>query len=42
LIAWHRPWLLKIELTPDEADWVTVEIRDNSGAMLAMTNPIFL
>ena len=28
-------------LTPDEADWVTVEIRDKSGAMLAVTNPIF-
>ncbi len=29
-------------LTPDDADWVTVEIRDRSGAMLAVTNPIFL
>ncbi len=29
-------------LTPDEADWVTVEIRDKSGVMLAVTNPIFL
>ncbi|GAB4531631.1 MAG: hypothetical protein Kow0063_11180 [Anaerolineae bacterium] len=29
-------------LTPDEADWVTVEFRDKSGAMLAVTNPIFL
>ena len=26
----------------DEADWVLVEIRDASGAMLALTNPIFL
>jgi len=33
-----HPWAL----TPDEADWVTVEIRDKSGAMLAVTNPIFL
>jgi len=30
------------ELTPDQADWVTVEIRDKSGVMLAVTNPIFL
>ena len=29
-------------LTPDQADWVTVEIRDKSGVMLAVTNPIFL
>jgi hypothetical protein len=29
-------------LTPDQADWVMVEIRDKSGVMLAVTNPIFL
>jgi hypothetical protein len=29
-------------MTPDEADWVTVEIRDKSGVMLAVTNPIFI
>ncbi|MFN2284800.1 MAG: phosphotransferase, partial [Anaerolineae bacterium] len=29
-------------LTPDEADWVMVEIRDKSGVMLAVTNPIFV
>ncbi|MEJ5310582.1 MAG: CehA/McbA family metallohydrolase [Anaerolineae bacterium] len=29
-------------LTPDEADWVTVEIRDRNSVMLAVTNPIFL
>ena len=29
-------------MTPDQADWVTVEIRDKSGAMLAVTNPVFL
>lgn len=29
-------------LTLDQADWVTVEIRDKGGALLAVTNPIFL
>jgi len=29
-------------LSPDQADWVTMEIRDQSGVMLAVTNPIFL
>jgi hypothetical protein len=29
-------------LSPAEANWVTVEIRDKSGLMLAVTNPIFL
>lgn len=29
-------------LTPDQADWVTMEIRDKSGVMLAFSNPIFL
>ena len=28
-------------LTPAQADWVTVELRDKSGVMLAVTNPIF-
>ncbi|MBN2393522.1 MAG: CehA/McbA family metallohydrolase [Anaerolineae bacterium] len=29
-------------MTPDQANWVTVEMRDKSGVMLAVTNPIFL
>ncbi len=29
-------------MTPDQADWVAVEIRDTKGEMLAITNPIFL
>lgn len=29
-------------LTPDEADWVLVEIRSAGGEVLAITNPIFL
>jgi hypothetical protein len=28
-------------MTPDQADWVTAEIRDKSGVLLAVTNPIF-
>ncbi len=30
------------ELTPQQANWVTVEIRDKDGVALAVTNPIFL
>ncbi len=33
-----REWTMQV----DEADWVVVEIRDARGAMLALTNPIFL
>ena len=29
-------------MTPDQADWVVVEIRGGNGALLAITNPIFL
>ncbi len=29
-------------MTPDQADWVVVEIRDSQGEMLVVTNPIFL
>lgn len=28
-------------LSPDDADWVVVEIRDADGGMLAVTNPIY-
>jgi hypothetical protein len=28
-------------MSPDQADWVAVEIRDGGGEMLAATNPIF-
>jgi len=30
------------KLTPDQADWLVVEIRDTHGDMLVVTNPIFL
>jgi hypothetical protein len=29
-------------LTPDQADWVVVEIRGGDGGLLAITNPIFM
>jgi len=29
-------------LSPDQANWVVVELRDGDGAMLAVTNPIYL
>ncbi|MBI4641797.1 MAG: CehA/McbA family metallohydrolase [Candidatus Tectomicrobia bacterium] len=29
-------------MTPDQADWVVVEIRGGNGGLLAITNPIFL
>ncbi len=29
-------------MTPEQADWIVVEMRDGKGAMLAITNPIFL
>ena len=29
-------------MTPNDANWVMVEIRDKSGVMLAITNPIFV
>ena len=29
-------------MTPDDADWVLVEIRNPDGQMLAITNPIFI
>ena len=29
-------------LTPAQADWVTVEIRDKTGIVLAVTNPVYL
>jgi hypothetical protein len=28
-------------MTPADAHWVLAEIRDGTGAMLAVTNPIF-
>ncbi len=32
----------KWSMTPDQAEWVVVEIRGTKGEMLAITNPIFL
>ena len=29
-------------MTPDQADWVLVEVRSSTGELLAITNPIFL
>ena len=29
-------------MTPDQANWLVVEIRGRNGEMLAITNPIFL
>jgi hypothetical protein len=29
-------------MTPDQADWIVVEIRGGNGDLLAITNPIFL
>jgi hypothetical protein len=29
-------------MTPEQANWVVVEIRDGNGALRAITNPIFL
>jgi hypothetical protein len=37
-VAGEQQWAL----TPAEADWCTVEIRDAAGELLAITNPIFL
>ena len=34
----ERSWLM----TPEDADWVVVEVRDADGGMLAVTNPIFM
>jgi hypothetical protein len=31
----------KWSMSPDQADWLVVELRDGDGTMLAVTNPVF-
>jgi len=33
---------LRLQMAPNDADWLVVEVRDARGQMLAITNPIFL